>query len=353
MAKPLPRNATTTPAVDGHAMKTTATLAVVPPMHEFDTYVSRVIVKQPKPVTDLDVLTYAHSAAKNVLLEGPTGSGKTSGVLAYAAKNRHRFYSVSSSVGLEPSQLFGKFIPNSGGASTAQFVWQDGPVTDLVRHGGVLLLNEVNFIPERVGTVLFSLLDKRREIQLVDNKGEVIRAHRPNCWCDESDCSDKWLLIVADMNPNYEGTRPMNKAFRNRFPVQMVFDYSSDIERKLIWSTSLLKMFGKFRSEAAAGAYDTPMSTNMMMEFQDNALGLGVEFAVECLVSHFADDERQAARLVIGQFASSIATEVKVYSNPSSVIPKSSVGDKPTDEADFAFFDDDTEVNDILSAIMR
>lgn len=267
-------------------------LASIPDPAILDTFINREL---PGGISDFDLFDFCLRNRRNVLIEGPTGSGKTTSVVAYAAARAKRFYSVSSSTGIEPSQLFGKYIPTEDGS----FAWQDGPVTDLVRHGGVLLLNEVNFIPERVGTVLFSLLDKRREIQLVDHKGEVIHAH-PD------------LLIVADMNPDYEGTKALNKAFRNRYADQMFFDYDPKIEAALVKSGALLSVAKQFRDMIRQGQFETPVSTNMLMEFELAALDLSVEYAISTFCTHFMGEERDAVHMVLDAVSSNITRDINV-----------------------------------------
>lgn len=252
--------------------------ASVPDKKHYKEYVGREISKG---ITEFDTFDFALKTKQNVLIEGPTGPGKTSAVMAFAAKESKPFYAISSNVGIEPSQLFGKFVPTEDG----KFQWIDGPVTHLVRDGGVLLINEVNFIPERVATVLFQLLDKRREITLLDNQAEVVKAH------DD-------LLIVADMNPDYEGTRPLNKAFRNRFAIQLWWGYDEKVESKLVHSKTLRDLATRVRDETAKGTYVTPTATNMLMDFEKIALGMGYEFAVQNFLAHYSSDERDALAMI-------------------------------------------------------
>lgn len=265
-------------------------IASIPPKEYFEDYISREIAGE---LSEFDIFDAARSNKDNVLIEGPTGLGKTSAVLAYAAREQRRFCSVPSNIGIEPSQLFGKYVPNPEGG----FEWVDGPVTDVVRNGGVLLINEVNFMPERVATVLFGLLDKRRTIQLLDHKGETIHAH------DD-------LLVIADMNPDYEGTRPLNKAFRNRFAIQMAWEYDPILEQGLLISPALIEMAGKFRQAQRQGAYGTPVATNMLQEFERMTLNLGIEFAALNFINHFPAEERGPARLVVEAFTPRLAEEI-------------------------------------------
>jgi hypothetical protein len=264
-------------------------LALVPDASYASGYVSR---KFAGGRTEFELYEFALQNHFNVLLEGPTGVAKTTSVLAYAAKRKLPFYSVSSSAGTEPSQLFGKYIPDGAGG----FIWQDGPVTHLFRHGGVLLLNEVNFIPTRVASVLFSALDRRREIQLIDHKGEVIVAHND-------------LLIVADMNPDYYGTQALNAAFRNRFKIQLAWDYDPKIESRLFKSKELAKIAAKLRVSHRQGELDTPISTNMLIEFEEITLGLGLDFARENFANHFKVDEREAIVQTFNTFEQNLITD--------------------------------------------
>ena len=271
------------------AVEANIDLAMIPDSSYLTSYVGR---KFAGGRSDFDLYDFALANHYNVLLEGPTGVAKTSSVLAYAAKRKLAFYSVSSSTGTEPSQLFGKYIPDGQGG----FVWQDGPVTHLFRHGGVLLLNEVNFIPTRVASVLFSALDRRREIQLIDHKGEVIVAHND-------------LLIVADMNPDYTGTQALNAAFRNRFKIQLVWDYDPRIESKLFKSKELAKIAAKLRVSQRQGELETPISTNMLIEFEEIALGLGLPFARENFCNHFHSDEREAVIQTFNTYEANLVAE--------------------------------------------
>lgn len=301
-----PRSGAATKKVAASAKQhAVAQLATVPEYAYFTDYISRTFLGGH---SEFDIFDYAYANARNVLIEGPTGPGKTSASLAYAAKKKLSFYAIPTNIGIEPSQLFGKYIPGAGGG----FVWQDGPVTDIIRNGGLLLINEVNFLMDRVATVLFGLLDKRREIQLLDHKGEVVAAHRGGgkgkCWCTLATkvCDSKRVLVVADMNPDYEGTRPLNKAFRNRFAIQLDWDYDENIERQLVKSGSLVDMASALRQEAAKGGFETPISTNMLQEFETIMTDLGFDFATTNFVQHFGADERAAVLQVVKTYRQNI-----------------------------------------------
>jgi len=253
-------------------------------------YINRKVVGG---LTDFEIMDFAMKSNKNVLIEGHAGSGKTAMVQAYASARGLRYFNVACHIGLEASHLIGRWIPTPDG----HFRWQDGAVTEIVRNGGVLLFNEINFAPERFLTFVFSLLDYRREIQLMENGGEVIKAH-PD------------LLIVADMNPDYRGTRPLNQALADRFPERLVFPYDNAIEQKLLGSKALLDMANQLRTEFDKGTINTPISTRNLVAFADNAKALGMDFATYCYINSFeGDEERSAVRLLLTTHRDNIASD--------------------------------------------
>ena len=306
--------------VKNAALHPTFNVAEVPDKGILDGYISRKVSVGGKDISEFEALDAAYKYMWNVLIEGPTGPGKTTAIQAWCALRGLRFGAVSSNAGAEPTQLFGKWNPDESGKNA--FVWQDAVVTDLFRFGGVLLVNEANFLPERVATVLFGPTDNRRALTLMDHNGEVIKAHRPTvtkwiggkyidipCWCDLSakECRKRWVLIVADMNPDYEGTRPLNKAFRNRFAMQLVFDYDPEVEAQLVRSESLRNAARDLRK---SDEYETPVATNMLIEFEQIAEALGVDFAITNFVNHFAADERPPAKVVIDAYKVNIEYEL-------------------------------------------
>ena len=128
--------------------------------------------------------------------------------------------------------------------------------------------------------------------------GETITAHKD-------------LTIFATMNPDYIGTTPLNFAMRNRFDIQLSWDYDDAVEAKLVSSKALLLVTKQLRAEAAKGQYETPISTNMLMEVEDfiKDEDLGYEFAVENFIAHFSSEEQASVRLVFQTHEHNIKTD--------------------------------------------
>ena len=266
-------------------------IATVPHRSLYDNYIGRLVWG----MADDKVFDFAFNNGHNILLKGPTGCGKTMATQAWAAGRDKPYFSITSSAAAEPQQLFGKWIPAPDGKG---LVWLNGPVTDIFEFGGVLLINEVNFLPRAIASSLFSALDSRRALQLVDYNNRVVEAHRPeDCWCEpktaaeKQTCRERWVLIVADMNPDYAGTWELNAAFQNRFAIQIDWDYEKTVEERLILSPNLVECAWKIR-EDSTGSMRTPVSTNMLIEFESTVGGLGWDFAVGALMAKFDPRDR-------------------------------------------------------------
>lgn len=233
-------------------------------------------------VRDFDLLDYALRTKQNVLLMGDTGAGKTMVGAAYASDRQIPYYSLPCDVSIDPSALFGKMSPTD---RAGEFEWVDGPVTELVRTGGVLNISEINFMPPKIAASLYPLLDGRRYVPLLGHRGEVVHAHED-------------LLVIADMNPNYRGTVELNAAFKNRFPIKVMWNYDSAVERSLVKGKTILSVAKKLRD---GGEVRTPISTNLLIEFErmvtDDALTY--EFAVNVFLNAFASGERAAVENVM------------------------------------------------------
>jgi hypothetical protein len=124
-------------------------------------------------LTEDQLYTYALKSKKNVSIQGHAGTGKTTSLMTFSAKNGLEFGSMSCNAGVEPSQFFGRYVPNAEG----KLVWRDGLFTHFFRNGGVLVIDEANFLPQKIASVLHGVLDDRRVLTLLEHDGEVITAN--------------------------------------------------------------------------------------------------------------------------------------------------------------------------------
>ena len=283
-----------------------ARMAIVPAPELAKRYVHRAIAG----VDDFAIYDSANAANENVLLYGPTGPGKTTSAIAYAAARNLPLFMVSGTVALEPSHLFGKYVPDGQGG----FVWQDGGVTELVRHGGVLILDEVNFIPSKIATVLFPLLASTRHITLLDHKGETIVAH-PD------------LFVVGTMNPNYAGTQEVNAALWNRFDHFLSWGYDDTVEKVLVPCKSVRDLARQLRAAEASEEIFTPTPTNALVKFVELAGRLGIEYAISNFVTRYRDEEQASVKLAVDTHRLNIETDLGIAPKAVEPDPLNVVGD--------------------------
>lgn len=297
--------------------------AYIPELEVYSTYVGRSI----SGVPDMTMLEHALSNDMNVLLAGPTGSGKTRVGAAFAAMKGIPYYSVPCDVSIDPSALFGKMVPTE---TVGVFKWQDGPVTELVRTGGVLNLSEINFMSPKISASLFPLLDHRRQLPLLANHGEIIRP------------APGELLIIADHNPGYRGTQQLNAAFMNRFPIKSTWDYDDRVEESLVGSASLRAIAKKLRAMAGREIH-TPVSTNGLMEFESLAVAFGVQFAIGNFVNAFQPPEQEAVRNAL------VISESELEKEITAPVPQSASGPAECDDCGLAIGENgDCECDDYV-----
>lgn len=261
---------------------------------------------------DFEILDYARMEGLNVLLEGPTGPGKTMLCRAYAASRGIPFFALNPGAAAEPSQLFGKYILTGG-----EMVWVDGPVTSLVRHGdAVLLLDEVNFMPPGVTSTLHPLTDAQRLVVLYDHVVEKYDTKSDTSIAmAEVVKAGPRLLVVAAFNEGYRGTEELNEAFRNRFDISVEWGYSTEVEDDLIASVTLKKIAHQIRKMTDEGHIDTPCSTNRLQFFERMVEDIGLESAISNFLASFEHTEREAIRNVFVLNKDSLRAEYKRANN--------------------------------------
>ncbi len=276
-------------------------------------YVDRMI----NGIPALDIFYKAMEHNYNVLVEGPTGSGKTTAALAFAAKHNLPFYSTPTNAATDPTHLLGKFVVNE---KTGGFRWQNGPLVDLGLYGGLLLINEIRFLPERIQTVLFEVTDGRREITVSEHHGEKIKIHI--CVRDPENCKiinglcHRQVLIIADTNPvnGYAGARELNAALQKRFAIQLDWKYDLEVEKILVPWDSVRDLAASLR-EPTAGI-ETPTSTDMLQQFVLMSQQFSLEFAMANLTNHFKDHERPAVARIIETSEAEITADLHKAQRP-------------------------------------
>ena len=181
-------------------------------------------------------------------------------------------------------------------------MWIDGPLMLVVRYGGVVLFDEVNLAHPRVTAAFHGVTSVMRRIDLSDN-GEIVPAGRGGTGEAQP------VLIGAAINPtSYNGTTRLNQAFRNRFAIPVKWPYLREVEEQMVTSVTLLDFADMVRSLAEV---QSPVSTNMLIEFERHCRRWGVEAASVLFCNHFDDDEVGPVERALEANSLQIAAEVE------------------------------------------
>ncbi len=148
---------------------------------------------------------------KQCSLIGPSGTGKTHIVYLVAELTGLPIWEVNCGLSTSSFDLIGRFI------GLGKENWVDGLLTQWLRKGGIMYLDEANMMKQDVATRLNPVLDTRGHLVLNEKDSEVIERH-------------KYAYMIISMNPataEFSGTKPLNAAMRRRMAVWINFDFLS------------------------------------------------------------------------------------------------------------------------------
>ena len=160
-----------------------------------------------------DLLGFLRKPNNDALfITGPTGSGKTSAVLETCARLQWPVQSLTLNARFEFAQLTGHFTFSATAAGEApQMRFQYGPLAVAMKHGHVLVLNEVDLADAGELAGLNDILEGR-PLVLAENAGEIIRPHGMfRVICTANSCGN------GDDSGRYAGVQQQNLAFLDRF----------------------------------------------------------------------------------------------------------------------------------------
>jgi nitric oxide reductase NorQ protein len=148
---------------------------------------------------EIELFTAAHENKLPVLLNGPTGSGKTRLVEHMAWNLGRPLYTVACHSDLGANDLTGRYIIKGD-----EVEWIDGPLLMAVKNGGISYLDEIVEARKDVTVVIHPLTDHRRYL-VIEKQGRMY--HAP----------DNFMLVIS-YNPYYQSIlKELKPSTRQRF----------------------------------------------------------------------------------------------------------------------------------------
>lgn len=181
-------------------------------------------------VKEAHALLMAWEMGEKSLITGPTGSGKSSLIEHCCALTKRPFIRVNMTGDIESTVLFGQLVVENGAT-----VWKDGPVTEAVRHGAVLLIDEWDVTPPEILFGLQWLFEEEGKLFIKempgDSKSKFLIPH------------ENFRLVCAgntvgqgDDTGRYSGTNVQNNASIDRFQTTIVLNYlAPEHEEKIVY----------------------------------------------------------------------------------------------------------------------
>jgi len=221
---------------------------------------------------DVEVLRKAREAGHYVMLYGVPGTGKTAMV---EAAFPDELYTVLGSGDTEVSDLVGSYIQTPSG----KFEWVDGALTKAADEGKVLLIDEIGLIDPKVLTVVYGLMDGRKELPVTANpeRGTVK--------------AKEGFYVVSATNPNVAGVR-LSEALLSRFTIQAEMTTDWNLAKKLGVPMEAVVASQNLAKKMENGESGWSPQMRELLAFRDIAKDFGTRFAIQNLLASAPEIDR-------------------------------------------------------------
>lgn len=168
-----------------------------------------------------------------LFITGPTGSGKTSGVTEIASRLNWPVQQVTAHGRMELSDLIGYHaLVSAAPGETPSMQFQYGPLAKAMKHGHILLINEVDLADPGELSGLNDVLEGR-PLVISQNGGEIIKPH------------PKFRVVVTgnstgkgDASGLYQGVMMQNLAAMDRYRFTKVGYPDAQVELDILEKAS-------------------------------------------------------------------------------------------------------------------
>lgn len=259
------------------------------------------------------IVEFAIKRRKNLLMVGPTGSGKSSLAINVAARLKERLEVVNLHGETNKDEVIGKLLITTNKEGHAQTSTAYGPAVRAYREGCGLLLEEVGMASPDILACLQRFMEIQSGFITLDiGVQETIKRHRD-------------FFVIGTSNDTgwgeesfmYSGIKPMNQSFMNRFSLTALCDYLDPIRETKVVSAKtgidkaiaakLVRVAGEVRKarSAATDRVVAVLSTRELLEWADAITGMCLRplEAAECA---FLNRCPEAERPIIARFIQNV-----------------------------------------------
>ncbi|MEO0265411.1 MAG: MoxR family ATPase [candidate division WOR-3 bacterium] len=174
-----------------------------------------------------EVITAVFSAILadgHILLEGPTGVGKTTIALTFSRILGLSFKRIQFTSDLLPSDILGTFVYNF---KTGEFSFKKGPI-----FSNLILVDEINRASPKTQSALIEVMEEKQ----VTVEGTTFPLEKP-------------FLVIATQNPiDYAGTFPLPVTQLDRFLIKVNVEYpAKEVEKEILKTGDPRKLIGELK----------------------------------------------------------------------------------------------------------
>lgn len=221
---------------------------------------------------DVLVLRKARENQHFVLLYGAPGCGKTALVEAAFGEE---LYTVLGSGDTEVADLVGGYSQTPDGG----FIWTDGALIKAAEAGAPLLIDEIGLIDPKVLSIVYGLMDGRREYTVTANpeRGTVK--------------AKDGFYVIAATNPNAPGVR-LSEALLSRFIVQVEMTTDWALAKKLGVPALIVTASQNLAKKQTSGEVSWAPQFRELLAFRDLEKVFGTKWAVQNLLAAAPEIDR-------------------------------------------------------------
>lgn len=241
--------------------------------------------------SNAQLILFGFATGRNVFISGPTGCGKTEEYkqvfnrLGFPLRraNMHGDVTYTTFVGTMKANAQGTYFDY-------------GLLPNAMREGYPVLLDEIDFTPPNIASILFPVLEKDSEL-FIPETGEHIKPKKGFTILATGNTGGK-----GDNDGSFTGTEVLNTAFLDRFSLKLNATYLPEaVEEAVISDThphldpNLVKVAVKFAKEIRTaflgGDLAFTWSTRKILDFVEFLPVMGLEEALKVTLTNWLDKD--------------------------------------------------------------